>query len=436
MNADDQKLLDDFKALVENSRERGLELKTEFDKLIPSEIAEVKAEGEEGMSELEDITNAISKIKLSQLTKLRKFSKGENFSRFCERFLEYIYITKMCDPNLYVFFLQNVDDETYATLKAVTLIDQQKNNAEQFCDVYKRAIYGDEGLSLKNEVMDCKQKTDESISDYAYRLREAANIAYSDPNAAAENCLLAFLRGIKNAHIKRKLNESVLAEFNEAVKYAKRLERVEGMVNEEPEVNSILKESSVTFQPSKSDRSSSNTDSQNKRSYSSDSWRSNSPYDSRSRSRDRDRSYSRGRSREQDRNMFHSPVRSSERDWSRSRSRGRSFEPNDRYWRPNRFSDSGGRNYQRNNTISRDYRTKNPHRLKVCYFCQKPGHIFRTCWSRNTNNRNQFPMNNDFRGHSRGRGPWNQNNHPEPTNDFWNQNAGTSEGTTARDALN
>ena len=123
------------------------------------------------------------------MTKLRKFTKGENFSRFCERFQEYVYITKIEDINLYVYFLQNVDDETYSTLKSVKLTGSQKGNAELFCNVYKNAIYG--------EVMDCKQQSGKNISDFVYRLCKKANIAYADSDIIDENCLLTFMRGIK-----------------------------------------------------------------------------------------------------------------------------------------------------------------------------------------------------------------------------------------------
>ena len=41
-----------------------------------------------------------------------------------------------------------------------------------------------------------KQKSEETISHYVYRLREQATIAYSSENEAEKQCLLTFLRGI------------------------------------------------------------------------------------------------------------------------------------------------------------------------------------------------------------------------------------------------
>ena len=58
------------------------------------------------------------KLNLSILpvVKLEKFAKEANFSRFCERFIEHVYLNKIVDENLYLYFLQHVDDDTYSML--------------------------------------------------------------------------------------------------------------------------------------------------------------------------------------------------------------------------------------------------------------------------------------------------------------------------------
>ena len=102
MEEEAEKIVEEFKALLEKSKKHGKEMKKEIDELFSdSEESEIKQE-----EKIDDISNAISKINLSQITKLRKFSKGENFSRFCERFREYVCITKMSDPYMYMFFLK------------------------------------------------------------------------------------------------------------------------------------------------------------------------------------------------------------------------------------------------------------------------------------------------------------------------------------------
>ena len=329
MDANASKILEEIKALAEEQADM---LQKELEELykLKSEPAGEDKEADKDLS----IAKVMTGMHLSQVTKLRKFSKGENFSRYCERFQEFVTITKMRDNNLHLYFLQHVDDETYSALKSVSLLDAEKRDAVLFCDAYKSVIYGEESIPLKNEVMNCKQLSNEDISEFAYRLRDKANIAFSDQDVIDENCLLAFMRGLRNLHIKRKLNESDVVDFSEALKLAKKLEKVESMLSEtdKQDVTSILKESSMSFKPSRFEQ----------RSESPQSWRSSSR-GSRSPSRDRNRSYeSRGQNRSQG---------------SRSRFGGQ---------------------YR-----SQFGRSRTPGQSKVCWNCHKPGHIRRFCWSRN-----------------------------------------------------
>ena len=361
----------------------------------------------------EEYPVTISKMRLS---KLSKFRKGENFARFCERFQEYSYLTKMQDDNLHLFFLQHVDDVTYSTLKPIELTDSQKRDPKRFCNIYKDAIYGDQSMAMKNEFIHCKQKSDEDISDFACRLRDKASIAFEDPAMADENCLQALCRGVKNKYIKRKLNESNLENINDAIKLAKRLEKVEAMLSDESSVTSILKNTQlVNFEEKTKDEterktfpgisgesrtgqflnnhvgngnSSEQLQSSNSRYLGKSASRSPSP----NRSwliHDNDNiplRYDRNRSR----NRFRS---SSPRflGMDRGRSPSENFQENENH---NRFLIQGRDNpkiwdnqYQ-NNFRSLNKRTnRNPNRnsnvtSKVCYFCQKPGHVMRTCWKK------------------------------------------------------
>ena len=182
----------------------------------------------------------------SKVPRPKDFTKGENFSRFCDRFKEYVYLTRLNDRNLYIYLLQLVDNETYELLKKVRLKRRERGDAAAFCKKYIKAIYPDgDAVSLKSEVLTCKQKSDENIDKFQYRLLEKASIAFSDKKVRDENCLIAFLQGVRNISMKIKLNEAEIQTFDDAVKLAKRLERVNDMlVNPEVEINSILKESS------------------------------------------------------------------------------------------------------------------------------------------------------------------------------------------------
>ena len=143
------------------------------------------------------------------IIKFQKYERGDNFAIFCERFIEYICISKIHDINLYLIFLQYVnDDQTYSILKSVDLTRAEKGNAKYFCEKYKHAFYGDEKLLLKNELLNCKQHTNENIDEYVYKLRRKATVAYKNQENADEMCLIVFLRGVKDPDMRIKLAEA------------------------------------------------------------------------------------------------------------------------------------------------------------------------------------------------------------------------------------
>ena len=323
-------------------------------------LSESEDSDNEDNQEVSNLATAISTIKLSNITKLYKFSKGENFARYCDRFLEFIRISRVRDPNLYLFFLQKMDNETYTILKTAKLSAEEKANAKLFIKIYKDLIYGNEKMSLRNEVIDCKQNFGENVRDYACRILEKSNMAFDDPKTREEYCLMAFLRGVRNTHIKRKLNEVSLEKFDEAVRWAEKLERIERMLNPEQNVAPILRENSdFSFRPRRVESRSRSHERSSSRGRS-NSWRSNSSQGSERHSRSRDES--RSRSRERGRSWSNG---------SRNREQRKPFFNNNRGgWRSQR-----GRN-------SRGGPSRNQKTDKICWNCQKRGHLRRNCWSR------------------------------------------------------
>lgn len=331
------KLKEAAQKLLADAQKAGKQIKEELDELFSEEAADEDRSTEQILS-----NRGMASLQFTHINKIRKFSNGENFSRFCERFTEYVYITKICDKNLYLFFLQNVDDMTYSTLKMVKLENSAKCDANIFCDIYKKEIYGDESLSLKNEVLNCRQKADETISQYTYRLREKANIAYLNSEIADENCLLAFLRGVKSNDMKIKLNEAFLDNFNVAVKMAKKIERVGGMLGKQPEVVPILQQAGFN-------RGSSNSEGRGRR-------RSSEGYES------------------DPEQLNRSNVKSNS---------------TDRYYRHSRDSNRTSNNRYKNR---QNFGRRRP---ITCWGCGKQGHKFAVCWGRSSNyslqGKNVFP---------------------------------------------
>ena len=368
----------------------------------------------------------ISKMRLS---KLSKFQKGNNFARFCERFQEYSYLTKMQDDNLHLFFLQHVDDATYSTLKPIKLTDSEKRDPERFCNVYKDVIYGDQNMAMKNEFFNCKQKLDEDISDFVCRLRDKASIAFEDEKIADDNCLQALCRGVKNKYIKRKLNESNLENVNDAIKLAKRLEKVETMLSDESSsVASILKSTQlVNFEEKAKDDTETKTfpgisgesrkdqlpdrcakyDYSNKHSSSplhheNSISRSPSPYRSRQRYDNGDSSQKYDRNRSRNRFRSSSPrfqVSNTERSRFQTRNPSESWQENENHHRTSihgRDNPKMGDNQYNNN-----FRSLNRRTTKVCYFCHTPGHVMRSCWKTlNLQNREKQMQNQRRPRHS------------------------------------
>ena len=189
-------------------------------------MTEAAALLQNNITSADKVTNAAKNA--PHIAKFRKFERGDHFAIFCDRFIEYICLSKINDTNLYLLFLQYInDDQTYSILKSVELTSMERGDAKIFCEKYKQAFYGGESLLLKNELLSCNQRTGESIDDYIYRLRKKANVAYKNPDYADESCLLAFLRGVKDPDMRIKLAEAPLKTFNDAIKLARRIERVE-----------------------------------------------------------------------------------------------------------------------------------------------------------------------------------------------------------------
>ena len=395
MSDDDERkhILDSVKTYIATNAEAGLTIKRELDQLLP------------GSSQEQILANAMSKLEISYPIKFPKYQKGDNFARFCEKFREHVILKKIKDPNLFMYFLQNVDDVSYATLKTVELTAEEKANADVFCTLFQNAIYGDQAVQLRNEVRDCKQEGTETIAEFAYKLREKANIAYTDPIMAEENCFMTFLRGIKNTSIRRKLNEATsLNDFNEAVKFAKQLESVESRFQDENEslgVRSILKaqESAVSFQtPDSEENQVLNEKKWDQNDSSSRSRRPNTVHNRNSQSPNNRRNRSASNSsynRENSYSPFNGGRARSPTPYNGSRYQGN----NRRGRRPTPARDTD--NFR--NNIRRDI---------VCWGCQKRGHTLRFCWNNPNRNRQQSQRNTNVTNRSWGRNDGQQNQRP------------------------
>ena len=76
-------------------------------------------------------------------SKAPKFKTGESFDIFCERFTDYVKMTKQRE-NLDTLFMLCVDDETYITLNSTvkSLSEEEKENIAVLCDILKDEYLG------------------------------------------------------------------------------------------------------------------------------------------------------------------------------------------------------------------------------------------------------------------------------------------------------
>ena len=169
---------------------------------------------------------------------MKHFQFGENFDLFCRRYVQFISLNKLQNSNLYMHFLQMLDDKTYQKLVDVELNTAEKRYAALFCRRYFDEYYPKSTKNcLQNEILDCKQDINESIDEYSLRLKANVRIAFPENCKWETNCLLAFLNGIRNAEIKRKLQEAGCSTFAEAVNMAIRLDLVDKMLKKSDQNN-------------------------------------------------------------------------------------------------------------------------------------------------------------------------------------------------------
>ena len=164
---------------------------------------------------------------LNMIERPQKYKYGQDFNTFCDRFEQYVRLHRITHPVLYLLFLGNLDDRTYKRLKDVPLNASDKRYAALFLDKYKRNFYpSGEIVSLQMQLNNIKQKNDESIDDFSFRLTELAIRAFSNPLMKESSSFLAFMQGVREINLRVKLNESDVKSYDEAVTFAKRIERV------------------------------------------------------------------------------------------------------------------------------------------------------------------------------------------------------------------
>ena len=374
------------KTEVENN-----ELKTKLSKLEVENTSDTKIKVENTVEDT--LTEAMKALMLSTV-QFPSYKTGENFSRFCEKFQETFKSAKLTNSCVKTKIMQNVDDDTYEILKAITIPENMKYSLVDVCEIFETAMCNPvSSIPLtKSQLYDTKQKSGETVMEFVSRIREAVSVAGIPESERNEVKNVMLVKGTSNLRVKKKVAVNMERPFEEIVLLVKEVLAVDKIIFGEN--NTVTNPVPVMQVETKGNASSEEVEQRRGRSrsrnYSKGSSRSgsrdyqsrgrerynNSRFGSSNRSRSRSRYHNnRSRSRSQSdnyRNRSNSRGRYNRYSDRRSVSRGRS----DRYDRYRQRSNSRGR-YNRSNSTSRDQ--------EGCYLCGEKGHFCRNCPQRRKN---------------------------------------------------
>jgi hypothetical protein len=179
---------------------------------------------------------------LKSIPKPDKFQKGQNFSRFVKRFLSYATLSKMKEDNLDLLFLSFIDhDETYEKLARIQLGDNEKRDISLLMEQYENAIYPTSSAqTLKSELQNVTQRSEESAEEFAFRISDISDKAYSNLAVRNESALATFIRGCNNSGIKAKILDAEVTNFDDAIRIAVKWEKINAVISPVQEHDSAL----------------------------------------------------------------------------------------------------------------------------------------------------------------------------------------------------
>lgn len=162
----------------------------------------------------------------------QKFSTGDNFKIFCQRFGNYVKLGHISDANLHLLFLTYVDDRTLRELEhtASELTEVQRRDPSLFIPIFESIMTPDTDTStLRMEMRQLSQNPEEKVSDFAHKIREMASLAFnsSTSNGAREEaCMATLMRGLADLDVKADILKSEATDFETSVAIAKKAERI------------------------------------------------------------------------------------------------------------------------------------------------------------------------------------------------------------------
>lgn len=212
---------------------------------------DLQAKQESQECEVEDHTNAsiTQRATTARTFSLKDFRHGENFTTWCARFKRDVTLGSIRHPKLHMLLMNKVDDKTLAYLEPVslTLTKEEQADPELFIPRFEQAVYpASEAQALRLELSCLTQDLDEPVEDFGTRLLQIASRAYRGPENSVgmdQACLNTFLNGVRGRQLRMDLMKSEVGTFQQALRYAIKLERISLVVdNEASQINMVRRE--------------------------------------------------------------------------------------------------------------------------------------------------------------------------------------------------
>ena len=208
----------------------------------PVQVASLPHTQAQGSSSQSQPATQVSQHFFKSIPKPDKYQKGQNFSRFIKRFVSYATLSNMKEENLDLLFLSFIDhDETYEKLARIELSPHQKRDIASLMEKFEDAIYPTSSAqTLKSELQNLTQKSDESAEEFAFRISDISDKAYSNLAVRNESALATFIRGCNDSGIKAKILDAEVTSFDEAIKVAVKWEKINAVISPVQEHDSAL----------------------------------------------------------------------------------------------------------------------------------------------------------------------------------------------------
>ena len=151
-----------------------------------------------------------------------QYKYGNDFTTYYRVFVNYCDTLNIEPEDRFKILLTFVDTRTFETLNNLNL--GEVINIQEHYETILRALQTErEEIPPRYLLKHRKQKADESIAEYAYKLEILANRAYQDVDMKNQQLLDVFCSGLIDSDLSVKLLQEQHQHFAEAVEFAKKV---------------------------------------------------------------------------------------------------------------------------------------------------------------------------------------------------------------------